>query len=245
MSARNHISRSCNRGVFRAVWAFLLVGGFLLMPQLYAQNYIRDFSKMYKAYQNLENFHTFLEVVFVEGGTRPVPAQKGEIWKAGDQYRYRLDHLTMLYNDQYILAVDDQTRTIALSERSGENVSALVLIAEDFEAIKEQYEKVEFAGLEDGKLHYRIYTPGNVIVLTEVFLDAKTFLISSLEYDYNPDSYPEGTRATVRYREMNLTPSFAPDVFSESRFIQSSPDGWKPATGFGSYRLLLTPNQPQ
>ena len=227
------------------ILSFGLIGMFFLPQRILAQNYIEDFSKMYKAYQKLEDFHTLVEVAYYEGGTSQTQNQYGEVWKSGNQYKYRLDQLTMMYTDQFILAVDEEQQLIALSERSGERINSIDLVAEDFEALQEKYEKVEFVGSTNEALHYRVYTPSSVIILTEVYLDANTFLINKLEYDYNPEAYPEGTRSVVVYKGMNPNPTFGPEVFSKSGYIQKSPEGYKPSKAFESYQLLFNPKQPQ
>lgn len=208
---------------------------------LSAQDLKADFAKMQQAYLEAETFSSTMRMKVYEGESRSttVMTKTAKLKRSGDQYWYKVDQQTMVMNQKYMLMINGDQKVIVYGKRGEEaffNPATVQL--PDLEEWMERYESIEFNGTKEGVKHYSIQVEEGAVSNIELYIDATTFLIKKMIYDYKVPAYKQNNTIEVVFTEFDLNPKFEKNQFSEKNYVQNLKGELKTTESYSNYRLV-------
>lgn len=205
----------------------------------FGRDFKADFKKVQDAYALLDNFkaNATLKVYQANASTPIITRDISISIHNGNAYHITYGHLDMLLADSVMIVANRQTQRLTYSLY--DSLPGIYQMAnKNIDSICAHYDSVACRGTHNGLIRYTIYTPGDMIEQTEMYIHANTYLIAKIQYQYNNALY-QGQRAEIRYYDMNQSPSFAPGTFSLKQYIRQENGGIKPAKQYAGYELIF------
>ncbi len=165
----------------------------------------------------------------------------GLMRKRGNDYYSKFGTDELLSNERCLVIADHATHTLLVSEHTKKNGRMNPYMPMP-DSLQKQNDTVVYKGLVNAQ-HLLVFSNASgLIQKTEVFLDAKTMLISRLIYYYAASSEEESAdvyKVEILYTNVSLSEPDA-SYFSEKRFVQYQNKRWVAVAPYTKYRLTVS-----
>lgn len=222
----------------------------LMAPLCTAQTPANDFERVRQTYASLKGFSVNMEYIVFKGheGTQAGTVQSGS-FKTDMQTRYlfKVGDVTQLHNERYDIMVSDEDKAMAVEMAPAGKPLPLFGVDTAGGAWNKAVKIGEGNGLRTWRIKF-----GNTNTEFEkmdVTVDTRTFLVKSISLYYRlkmgtylnsedaEDDYLP--KLTINYTRAVLNPVFAPEEFSEKKYIRVTDTGIVPAGGYQNYELII------
>ena len=206
-----------------------------------AQNLEEDIRNMQELYTMTKNFSANISIKVFEGEEEKklVESRKAEIRKQGNEFFYKIGHLTILINKQFHLMINNKQKTILLDELSGPiSLDWQKQLIPGIDSTLQQFEQINFIENKDGVKKYLLINKDKAIDKIELFLDADKYYLRKLIYQYNPAISGQDGYAIIDFEQVSTSPNTSASIFSEKRFIQRTGNRFKGADAFKDYEVI-------
>lgn len=230
-------------------WSLLLV----LFPYVSGQGISTDFERVRAKYKSLTGISAELEYVVYQGhdGTRAVDVKTG-LFKSDmkNSYVFVLAGIRQCHNPTYDIVVSEEDRSIVVKKNTlkTQNTTMLPGIDTADGAWRTAVKVGEGNGIRTWRISFK-NKPGSEYEKMDITIDTQTFLIRSISLYYRAKMsaylYSEDPadnylpKMTITYRNVRVNPTFGPDEFSETKYIQTAENEIKPSKPYANYELLI------
>lgn len=219
----------------KLIFFFIVFGN--CFPLTYSQNFESDLKAMYEAYKAVDKFSTNISIRADLLNEKTIN-QKAWIKKDGDNYKYSIDSRILLCNDKYLITVDNYDESIIVAGVDLDNSKLDIIGVEQIEAMYEKLDSVSFMGEDGLSKRYVVYTPNSQTTTVEIFINKKTFLLDKVVYNYNTSTGIDTKKVVIQYNDVNLSPVFKKDEFSEANFITKSKGEFIPVIEYKGFNII-------
>jgi hypothetical protein len=216
-----------------------------------SQNAGEDFRKMNSVYQASPGMS--MEVtyrIYTDHTTRKArEVFNGVIRKKGKHEYRNMLQMVSLQNEKYQMIVDSSSKMIIVRRDEDVQKASQDLNAAEIVALLQEAAEVKYS--EQGaqkmyKLNFRNktkfeYSSVEIYMNKKSYLLEKLVLFSGIPTEINPEerqSPKSKHRIEITYSNINTKPSYPSDFFSESRYVQVTEDGLRPAPEYYSYEII-------
>jgi hypothetical protein len=210
-----------------------------------AQNIKQDMMAMYHSYMNLKYFSTTIKVDVYKkmGDTSPYLSKKGQVKKSGNFYFTSLDDIKLMVNAKYLIYVSGKDKLIYYQEH-GKNTKQEFAPPFDINEITamidsavKRSDSIQYMGTVNNMKHYSIRSSRALINAMDLYIDARTSLISKVVYYYNATVMETNNKVTVSFDNVVYDKPFAESEFSESQFLKGSGNSFVAADKYTGYEV--------
>lgn len=165
-------------------------------------------------------------------------AMKIDLNKSGSDYVLKLGPTEVIYNERYVITIEDESKTIYVTPRSNqeipEDTDELLLGLDSIVAKEPEYTYHQEGGFHKYIManHFAEYRS------VEVWLDKEKTSLKKIIFLYNEEIVSEYSKVEVEYNSFN-TKAVKKSIFSEKRVIQKQGDKYVLAAPYQSYNLEL------
>jgi len=209
---------------------------FTLNAQLQAQDLFESLRQMREAYALNDDLHVQMKIRVYENATDATPYFTNEaiVKKKANNYFYRYAENEVLINDNLLLVIDREHKTIACQKRdvAGEQAFYPQPILE-FDGLLQHYETPVYLGNKGGLDHYQLIQKQGEIAKINLVLDPQTLLVKQLDYHYK-----SGQWAVIEFTTFEVNPHFSSQTFSENQYLVRRDQQWEPSNSYKSYQVI-------
>lgn len=205
-----------------------------------AQDLLQDMKKMHQAYEGIENLFARIVSKEYEGKGLPL-VETITVRKKGGQYLYEVDGRIILMNQDYLIAVDKENRQVVCTPQYEEEGAEVFMesFKPNLDSVLSQYKDIQFLGVKNGLKHYRIEQLEAEITSIELFIDATSFLMKRIIYNYNEAEYGKSW-VELSFPILNTSPSFQSNTFSEAKYLKKVAGKLTLTEAYKGYQLIVT-----
>lgn len=205
----------------------LYISFWILGTSLHGQDLKADVRAMGNYMQLVPSLKSGISMsVFYRHDKKKPQIQNNLLWcKNGHSYYYRLADRELFLNENALIMTELPQKTLFYTKANKKELDALIkqLYGTAADTLVQHYDSVQFKGVEEGRKHYTIYTSKKDIQKTELYLDAKTLLLSHLVYYYHPKRFQELDKVEVHYENSQPSDEEVHRYLEEQSFLTVGP----------------------
>ena len=215
----------------------LLLWSLCTSSSLDAQSVREDLKRLYQNFEGVETLYFEFRNRLVKGAEVGLD-QKGQVYKRGGLYYYKIDQHQLLITRQYILVIDDQQKTILCNSWTKAKADQLSQQkALDLEGVLERYPTIAYQGMKEGYKQYTFENQKEALYKVDVYFNPSTGFIQKAIYHYHPSLEAAGAELQVSLPVIDTDPSFPKGIFSAQQFIVERQGQLFPSSRYAQYTV--------
>ncbi|MGB0523475.1 MAG: LolA family protein [Flammeovirgaceae bacterium] len=219
---------------------FVMICLMCCIQQLSAQDLLKDMKAMYAAYDQIDNLYAQMVTKEYEGKAKPI-TERVTLRLQGRKSMYEMGDMIIMRNEEYLVSINKGTKQmICASQRQEAGMEDLLQgISPNLENMVENYEKVTFLGLNEGKKRYRIEKEGAEVAKVELELDATSYLLSKITYFYTDADYGD-RRVEISFPIFKVDVEHQSTLFHTAHYLKKRGDELMVSDAYQGYHLIVT-----
>jgi hypothetical protein len=212
----------------------------LLIPAAWAQVLSVDFAKTYDMYLAKELSLDFTVTTYKDKDDSKGAVESGVIRKSGDNYYSRFSGNEMVYAREGVLVIKHDSKNIIFYQGRSEKFPARGSGMQIDTTLFETADSIVYKGTAAGLKHYCLYDFSSPVYQTDLYIDAASSLVSSIEYvckDSHSEEEYEWKRMIIKYKLDSFDKPVDKSLFSLSRYIVMKNGIYSPVEKYTTYKV--------
>jgi len=229
-----------NKTFIKALIFLLLIS--FNTPKIWGQNLKKDFETLQSLYQNLENFHTKMEVNIYDlnkNTAEPYLQKHCEISKMGTALIYHIDEMSMMKNSKELIMIDHQSKYLFWGEPSKKVKKQKVkdLMLPNIDSLLTLYETIDYKGIKNGAKVYHLKFKNLTFSRAILAIDEKTGFIKKLSYGYEQGIIKQKIWVETIFESTSAAPDFDKRIFKKSFYLKTEGAACTPLGAYKAYKV--------
>lgn len=228
-----------------AFLTYLLIVVCLFKPfHFYGQTAISDLITMNKKISSLTAYDISVDVkVFNDNSTSPTLSSKGRTIKSGHNFYLSMLNKKTIINDDIMLVVDDQNKSLMYTVISKEQLNAMeyTKVMNIDSLIKSSKSVIKYVVNNSTEKKIEIYSKDEDIEYVIISLNPKSYILKAVEYKYSKESVKlsGNSKVMIQYTQF-LLETKNPELLFQNKYISKKSNHIVATKQFQSYKLLNT-----
>jgi hypothetical protein len=228
-----------------AFLTYLLIVVCLFKPfHFYGQTAISDLITMNKKISSLTAYDISVDVkVFNDNSISPTLSSKGRTIKSGHNFYLSMLNKKTIINDDIMLVVDDQNKSLMYTVISKEQLNAMeyTKVMNIDSLIKSSKSVIKYVVNNSTEKKIEIYSKDDDIEYVIISLNPKSYILKAVEYKYSKESVKlsGNSKVMIQYTQF-LLETKNPELLFQNKYIAKKSNHIVATKQFQSYKLLNT-----
>jgi hypothetical protein len=171
---------------------------------------------------------------------RPIESNEIKITKREGNFLYETGPIQSIFTNGYTIILHEEEKVIICNKNEGLEKIQLVPTEEILKSM-DSFDKITFLGIDNNLKHYSLERDNDLILKIEIFLDAKTGVVTKMIQYYDTDNYPtKNKKIVMELRSLDLNPVLKERHFERDYYVKISENNHISTTPqFENYQLVL------
>ena len=206
------------------------------------QDLKKDLKKIQALYQNLENFHTKMEVNIYDlnqNKAKPYLQKNCEISKMGSALVYHIDEMSMIKNDKELIMIDHQSRYLfwGQAQKKAKKQQIKDLMLPTMDSLLTFYEEIDYKGVQNGAKVYHLKFKNLAFSRAVLEIDQQTGFIKKLSYGYEKGIVQQKIWVETVFKSTSAAPNFDKRIFKKSYYLKTEGTVCTPLGKYKAYKV--------
>jgi len=229
----------------KPIYLLTLIFLFLSLERINAQDFATDMKHINAVYEQIKEIDLKISYLLYPShtSTRPIVQDQFELKQKGSLQLSRRGEIESLINDQYLIMVDHEDKSISV-QASIKAESPFLSYPIPIDSMLDLYDSIHYKVQGAGLSTYSLYISDFMYEKVELFFYPHKHLIQKVVFygaekeEFGIDSPPGKPRYEIIYTKSILTPQFSSKTFSSTQFIEEREGKVYCASRFKQYQLI-------